>query len=85
MPSAKIAISLPDAVLSSVDEAARARGESRSGYIARVLRAATRARRDREITKRLDELFAHSGLAEEQRRQARALDAVGTDWSDEAW
>jgi predicted transcriptional regulator len=85
MPSAKIAISLPDALLRDVDKAARERGESRSGYIGRVLGAVTRVRRDREITRRLDELFTHPDLVDEQRRTARALDAVGTDGSDEGW
>ena len=46
MPHVKTAIAVPEDLLAEVDRAARARGESRSKYITRVLRAAVRARRD---------------------------------------
>ena len=85
MPTAKIAISLPAEVLTKVDSAARERGESRSGFIGTVLRAALRARRGAEITRRLDALFADEGIAAEQRRLTEELDAAGTDRSDEGW
>jgi hypothetical protein len=85
MGTAKIAISLPEDVLAEVDRAARESGESRSGFIRRVLVAATRVRRDGEITRRLDALFSEPALADEQRRVARELDAAGTRWSDESW
>ena len=51
----------------------------------RVLRAALRARRDREITRRLDELFADPALRDEVRRGAGDLAAAGTTWADERW
>lgn len=85
MATAKVAISLPQTVLAEVDRAARERGESRSGFIRRVLLVATRARRDAAITRRLDALFASPGVAAEQRRLAQDLDPAGSDWSDEAW
>lgn len=85
MGAAKIAISLPEDVLAEVDRAARERGESRSGFIRRVLVTATRLRRDAEVTRRLDALFAVPEVAEDQRRTARELDAAGTSWSDERW
>jgi len=50
-----------------------------------MLQEAVRARRDAEVTKRLNDLFLDPDLAEEQTRAAGELDAAGTDWSDERW
>ena len=85
MPCLKIAITVPEEIVTQVDRAARKRGESRSTFISRVLRAALRARRDAEITRRLDELFQNEEVAAEQARVTRELDAAGTDWSREGW
>lgn len=85
MPLRKTAIAIPDDLLSAVDRAAESRGESRNRFVTRVLQEAVHARRDAEVTKRLNELFADGGVAEDQARVAIALDAVGTDWSDERW
>jgi predicted transcriptional regulator len=81
----KTAIAVPEDLLADVDRAAEQRGESRSRYITNVLRAAVRARRDAEITRQLNELFADEGVGAEQRHTADALDRVGTDWTDEDW
>lgn len=81
----KTAIAVPEALLADVDRAAAERGESRSAYITRVLSAAVRARRDAEITRKLDALFADPRMKSAQRRTAAALDEVGTDWTDERW
>lgn len=81
----KTAIAIPDDLLSAVDRAAQARGESRNRFVTRVLQEAVHARRDADITRRLNELFADRGLAEEQAGVAGALDMGGTDWSDERW
>jgi hypothetical protein len=85
MPLRKTAIAIPEDLLSAIDRAAESRGESRNRFVTRVLQEAVRARRDAQVTKRLNELFADSGLAREQARGANELDAVGTDWSDERW
>lgn len=85
MPRLKIAITVPEEIVMQVDRAARQRGESRSSFISHVLRAALRARRDADITRRLDELFQKENVAAEQRRIAREMDAAGTDWSAEVW
>ena len=85
MSSHKIAITVPEDVLEAVDTAAKERGESRSGFISRVLRAALRARRDAAVTRRLNELFANEEVVAEQQRLTREMDAAGTDWSDESW
>ena len=81
----KTAIAVPGELLDDVDRAARARGESRSKYITRILRAAVRARRDVEITRRLNEMLAEESIAIEQRDVAAELDKVGSDWTDERW
>jgi metal-responsive CopG/Arc/MetJ family transcriptional regulator len=85
MSRSKIAITVPQEIVTAVDRAARERRESRSAFISHVLREALRARRDAEITRRLDELFRNEAVAAEQRRTARELDVAGTDWSGEAW
>ncbi|MEA2602806.1 MAG: hypothetical protein QOF89_3798 [Acidobacteriota bacterium] len=81
----KTAIALSDDLLSAVDRAAESRGESRNRFVTRVLQEAVHARRDAEVTKRLNELFADVELAQEQTREAGDLDAVGTDWNAERW
>jgi hypothetical protein len=81
----KTTVAVPEDVLAAIDRAAQARGESRSKYVTRVLRAAVRARRDAEITRRLDELFASEDMLKAQRDEANQLDEVGTSWSDERW
>ena len=85
MPLHKTAVALPEELLADVDRAARERGESRSRYITRVLRAAVRAKRDADITRRLNELFADKELRKQQRRSAEELGRAGTDWADEQW
>jgi hypothetical protein len=81
----KTAIAVPEALLADVDRAAGERGESRSAYITRVLAVAVRARRDAEITRKLDALFADERQGRAQRGGAAALDRAGTDWTDERW
>ena len=81
----KTAIAVPAALLADVDRAATERGESRSAHITRVLSVAVRARRDAEITRKLDDLFADKRVKNAQRRSAAALDDAGTDWTDERW
>ena len=81
----RTSIAVPAEILDEVDRAARARGESRSRFITRVLRLAVRARRDAEVTRRLDALFADEPLAEEQRREADDLARHAVDWADERW
>ena len=85
MAHRKTAIAVPAEILDEVDRAARARGESRSRFITRVLRLAVRARRDADVTRRLDALFVDESLAEEQRREADDLARHAVDWADERW
>ena len=81
----KTAIAVPEDVMQEVDRAARERGESRSRFISRVLRLAVRARRDAEVTRRLDALFADEPVREEQRREAQELAQLGINWDSERW
>jgi DNA topoisomerase VI subunit B len=85
MAHRKTAIAVPEEILDEVDRAARARGESRSRFISRILRLALRARRDAEITRRLDALFADESVAEAVRRESDDLARLGVDWGDESW
>ena len=81
----KTAITVPEAVLKEVDRAARARGESRSRFITRLLAEAARARTDAAITRKLNELFADEELRRADLEDARDLDRAGTEWKDERW
>jgi hypothetical protein len=85
MTRRKTAIAIPEDVLNEVDRAARARGESRSRFISHVLRLAIRARRDAQITRRLDALFADESLAREQLDAADDLARLAVDWTEEDW
>ena len=85
MPLRKTAIAIPDDLLVAVDRAARQRKESRNRFVTRVLQYAVRARRDAEITRRLNELFAAPASAAQQRREASELDDIGTPWTNEGW
>jgi metal-responsive CopG/Arc/MetJ family transcriptional regulator len=85
MPVRKTAVAIPEELLREVDRAAKERGESRSRYVSRILRAAVRARRDAEVTRRLNALFANETVRTEQARAVRELDAQGVGWDDERW
>jgi metal-responsive CopG/Arc/MetJ family transcriptional regulator len=84
MPTTKFAISLPTDVMDEVDRAARERGVTRSRFISQVLSRVARAKRDREITRRINEVLSDTGLMEEQRTTAadyrRIRPRRGTEW-----
>jgi hypothetical protein len=85
MPLRKTAVAVPADLLAAVDRAAKERNESRSRFVTRVLEMAIRARRDAEVTRRLDALFASPDLREEQSREAGELDDQGPRWVGERW
>ena len=85
MPLRKTAIAVPGDLLAAVDRVARARRESRNRFVTRVLQHAVRARRDADITRRLNELFAPPAAAQKQIQEASELDRIGSDWADERW
>ncbi len=72
MPMKKVAISLPASVLQTVDRLAEQRGESRSRVIATILSKVAQAKRDRDTTAAVDELFADETVMAEQKRTADA-------------
>ena len=72
MPVRKIAISIPEDVLAQVDAAAAERGENRSRFITQMLQLLAQARTDREISRRVDAVFADLEVAREQVKTARA-------------
>jgi metal-responsive CopG/Arc/MetJ family transcriptional regulator len=81
----KTAIAIDPELLVQVDRAAQERGQSRNAFIGLVLKKAVQARRDRDITRTLDALFADASLVRIQRVEAANLDHAGGDWSDERW
>jgi len=68
----KVAISVPEEVLAQVDAAAAERGENRSRFITQMLVLLAHARSDREISRRVDAVFADPEVAREQVKTARA-------------
>ena len=85
MPLRKTAIALPEDLLAEVDESARERGWSRSRLITEILRRAVRARRDREVTRKLDALFAEPVLRESACEEAATWEGISVEWDDERW
>jgi metal-responsive CopG/Arc/MetJ family transcriptional regulator len=81
----KAAVAVPVDLLNEIDRAARERRESRDRFVTRVLQDAVRARRDADITRRLDALFARPILADRHRREASELDVMGPSWTNERW
>lgn len=69
MPPRKTTFALPKKQLTAIDQAAEA----------------IRARRDAEVTRRLNVLFSSPASSAEQANAARTLDAAGTEWNDERW
>jgi metal-responsive CopG/Arc/MetJ family transcriptional regulator len=84
MPMKKVAISLPEPVLETVDRLAARRGESRSHVIAAILSRVARLKRDRDITAQIDALFADETIVAEQKRTADEF-LRGSPWPIERW
>ena len=84
MPMRKIAISLPEPVLDTVDELAARRGESRSSVIATILSRLARVKRERDITARIDALLSDESIAAEQKRTADEFLRM-SPWRKERW
>ena len=80
----RVAISLPEPVLKTVDRLAARRGESRSHLIATILSRVARAKRDREIMAQIDALFADETITMEQKRTADEFLRM-SPWSKESW
>lgn len=84
MPMKKIAISLPEPVLETVDRLATRRGESRSRVIATILSRVARAKRDRDITAQIDALLADKSITAEQKLTADEFLRM-SPWPREKW
>ena len=80
----KIAVSLPETVLATVNQLAERRGESRSHLIATILERVAGAKRDRDITTQINALFADEGMSKEQQQTANAFLRM-SPWSKEKW
>lgn len=84
MPMKKVAISLPEPVLETVDRLATRRGESRSHVIATILSRVARAKRDRDITAQIDALLADKSITAEQKLTADEFLRM-SPWPREKW
>ena len=84
MPMKKVAISLPEPVLRTVDQLAARRGESRSRVIATILSRVAQVKRDRDITARINALFADETIVAEQKRTADEFLRM-SPWTKEEW
>src|SRR5215510_5088624 len=80
----KIAVSLPETVLATVNQLAERRGESRSHLIATILERVARAKRDRDITTQINALLADEGVSKEQKQTTDAFLRI-SPWSKEKW
>ncbi len=84
MPMKKVAISLPEPVLETVDRLATRRRESRSHLIATILSRVARAKRDRDITAQIDALLADKSITAEQKLTADQFLRI-SPWPREKW
>jgi metal-responsive CopG/Arc/MetJ family transcriptional regulator len=80
----KVAISLPEPVLKTVDQLAARRGESRSRVIATILARVTQVKREREIIAQINALFADETIATEQKRTANEFLRI-SPWTKDKW
>jgi hypothetical protein len=80
----KFAISVPEEVMKRVDQAARKRRATRSGFISEILRSVAEASTDAQISERINRFFSDPNLRRKQRREARewarAVSTEGTEW-----
>lgn len=81
----KTAISVPAKLLAQVDRAARARGESRSQFIQRLLKEAVAARNDLEFTERLNAFLAKPSQRAAYKREAKRWTQLTPAWTHESW
>ncbi|MBI4529839.1 MAG: hypothetical protein HY695_39070 [Deltaproteobacteria bacterium] len=84
MAMKKIAISLPEPVLKTVDQIAKHQRESRSHVISTILSRVARLKRDRDITAQIDALFSNGKIVAEQKRTADEF-LRENPWPRERW
>lgn len=84
MAMRKIAISIPEVVLESVDELAERRGQSRSGMISAILARVTAVKRDREVTAAINAVFDDERVRDQQEQIADSFRLLG-GWGDDQW
>ena len=84
MPMRKVAVSLPEPVLKTIDQLAARRRESRSRVITTLLTRFARVKRDRAIARQIDTLFADEAIVAEQKRTADELLRI-SPWTQEKW
>jgi|GEM_PF-6026739 len=80
----KFAISVPEEIMTRVDQAAAASGKTRSAFISQVLKEIACAQKDIDIARKVERFFSDLDNLKEQKEQAEAFGRIancrGTEW-----
>ena len=68
MPQVKIAISIPQDILKTVDKLSKEKNVSRSAYISNVLQLVGTKSKESEIINRINRLFSDPKIQKEQKK-----------------
>ena len=73
MPQVKIAISIPQDILKTVDKLSKEKNVSRSAYISNVLQLVGTKSKESEIINRINLLFSDPKIQKEQKKTSKLL------------
>ncbi len=73
MPQVKIAISIPQDILKTVDKLSKEKNVSRSAYISNVLQLVSTKSKESEILNRINLLFSDPKIQKEQKKTSKLL------------
>lgn len=73
MPQVKIAISIPQDILMTVDKLSKEKNVSRSAYISNVLQLVSNKSKESEIINRINLLFSDPKIQKEQKKTSKLL------------
>ncbi len=79
MPQVKIAISIPQDILKTVDKLSKEKNVSRSAYISNVLQLVSTKSKESEIINRINRLFSDPKIPKEQKQTSKLLNRKMND------
>ncbi len=79
MPQVKIAISIPQDILKTVDKLSKEKNVSRSAYISNVLQLVSTKSKESEIINRINRLFSDPKIQKEQKQTSKLLNKKVND------
>lgn len=79
MPQVKIAISIPQDILNTVDALSKEKNLSRSAYISNVLQLVSTKSKESEIISRINRLFSDPKIQKEQKKTSKLLNKNSND------